>query len=312
MSNRGAPLTGQWWETNGLPPFEIHLRGNDVPLVRNPSLLLRADLDLGVTNAPPEQPVVGGTVKLRDSLFLADLRSLVPEETASPKQRPPYFSVEEQPWADWLLQLNVQGDGFLRVQTPLFRGKVSTSMKLEGTLKSPLALGEVKIDSGSVTFPFGSLDVKQGLISLTSENRYQPRLYITAGAQRLGYDINMEVTGTAEQPAVQFSSTPPLNSEQIILMLTAGQVPQGIGASTTARERAQGLALFVGKNLLSEFGFGTGGQDRLIVRSGERISESGHPTYEAEYKLTDTVSLVGQYDRFDQYNLNLKWKAYSK
>jgi translocation and assembly module TamB len=305
-------LDPQIWRTNGLPFFAVHVSGTNVPLARNPSILLRANLDLTATNSGTEIPVVSGSVKLRDSLFLADLQALVPERTASARKRPPYFSVEAEPWAQWRLKVNVTGDSFLRVQTPLFRGKVSTVLTLQGTLKDPLALGQVKIDPGStVTFPFSSLDVKQGFISLTSEDPYRPSLFVTAQARRFGYDVKMEATGPVDHPVVQFSSIPGLSSEEIVLMLTAGQIPRGVGTSATTQQRAQGLALFVGKNLLSDFGLG-GGQERLTIRSGEEISQSGRPTYDIEYKLTDRWSVIGEYDRFDQYNLNLKFKAYSK
>jgi len=95
-------------------------------------------------------------------------------------------------------------------------------------------------------------------------------------------------------------------------MLTAGQIPRGVGATASTQQRAQGLALFVGKNLLSDFGLGGGGQERLTVRSGEEITETGRPTYDIEYQLSRRWSIIGEYDRFDQYNLNLKFKAYSK
>jgi translocation and assembly module TamB len=305
-------INEQLWRTNGLPPFQVHVSGTNVPLARNPSILLRADLDLRATHSGKEVPVVSGKVKLRDSLFLANLQTLVPERTASVRRRPPYFSVEAEPWAQWRLQVNVQGDGFLRVQTPLFQGKVSTVMTLGGTMKDPLALGQVKMDSGSsITFPFSSLDVKQGFISLTSEDPYRPTLFVTAEARRFGYEVKMEATGPVDQPVVKFSSIPGLSSEEIVLMLTAGQVPRGLGVTATTQQRAQGLALFVGKNLLSDFGLG-GGQERLTVRSGQEISQSGRPTYDIEYKLNDRWSVIGEYDRFDQYDLNLKYKLYSK
>jgi translocation and assembly module TamB len=301
------------WRTNGLPLFQVHLSGTNIPLARNPTVLLRANLDLNATNSGTEIPVVYGSVRLRDSLFLADLQALVPERTASARRRPPYFSIEEDPWAQWRLRVNVTGDGFLRVQTPLFHGKVSTVMSLEGTLKDPIALGQVRIDSGStVTFPFSSLDVRQGIISLTSENLYQPHLFITAQSRRFGYDVKMEVTGPVDQPVVQFSSIPGLSSEEIVLMLTAGQVPRGAGTTASTTQRAQGLAVFVGKNLLSDFGFGGSGEDRLTFRSGEEVTETGRSTYNIEYRLTDRWSVIGEYDRFDQYNLNVKFRAYSK
>lgn len=303
----------QLWRTNGLPNFEVRVSGTNVPLARNPSILLRADLDLAATNSGVQVPVIYGKVKLRDSLFLADIQTLVPERTSSARKRPPYFSVEAEPWAHWRLRVNVAGDGFLRVQTPLFHGKVSTVMSLEGTLKDPVALGQVKIDPGSsITFPFSSLDVKQGFVSLTSEDPYRPNLFVTAQARRFGYDVKMEATGPVDQPVVQFSSVPGLSSEEIVLMLTAGQVPHGVGMTTTTQQRAQGLALFVGKNLLSDFGLGGGGQERLTIRSGEEITETGRPTYDIEYQLTPRWSVIGEYDRFDQYNLNVKYKIYSK
>jgi translocation and assembly module TamB len=309
----GMEVNEQLWRTNGLPTFQVHVSGTNVPLARNPSVLLRADVDLTATNSGAAIPVVSGKVKLRDSLFLADLQTLVPERTASARKRPPYFSVEAEPWAQWHLNVNVQGNSFLRVQTPLFHGTVSTVLTLEGTLKDPVALGQVKIDTGSsITFPFSSLDVKQGFILLTSEDPYRPNLFVTAEARRFGYDVKMEATGPVDRPVVQFSSIPGLSSEEIVLMLTTGQIPRGVGATATTQQRAQGLALFVGKNLLSDFGLGGGGQDRLTVRSGEEISESGRPTYDIEYKLTGRWSVIGEYDRFDQYNLNIKYKLYSK
>ena len=305
-------LSEQMWSKHGLPPFEIHLYGTNVPIVRKPSLMFRANLDLGVTNSAASAPEIAGSVKLRKSLYLADLQSLVPERTASPKQRPPYFSIPASPWAEWRLQLNVQGDSFLRVQTPLFQGDISATLKLQGTLKDPILLGEVRISSGTVTFPFGSLDVKQGFVSLSSDNPFHPQLFVTAGTQRYGYNVKLEITGPADAPVVQFSSSPPLSSEQIVLMLTTGQAPLGTGISSSTGQQASGLALFLGKNALSEFGLGPTGAERLTLRSGQQVSQSGHPTYEVDYRISKRWSIVGQYDQFDQYNINLKWTVYSK
>jgi translocation and assembly module TamB len=304
-------LGENFWRNKSLPPFQLYVSGTNVPLVRQANVLVRADLNVAITNYVATNAIVAGTVKLRDSFFLSNLKDLAPGKVAAPERRPPYFSIEAEPFANWRLALQVTGEKFLKVQSPLFRGVVSTTMQLEGTLKEPLALGEARINSGNVTFPFGSLAVQQGFVSLTSANPYHPQLFVNATAQRLGYDIKMEATGPADQPIVQFSSSPPLSSEDIVLMLTTGRSPQGI-ANAGTRQRAQGIAVFVGKNLLSEFGIGGGGEDRLTVRSGEQVTEAGKPTYEVEYKLTDEWSLVGEYDRFGDYNAGLKWRIYSK
>jgi translocation and assembly module TamB len=299
-------------EKGALPPFELHVRGKHLPLVRRPNLLLRADVDLALTNDPAATPLITGRVTLRDGLFLADVKSLVPDRAASPAQRPPYFSLAGGPWADWRLQVAVTGEGFMRVQTPLFRGRLSTILQLTHTLKEPVALGEVKIQTGTVTFPFGSLEVKHGFVSLTSDDPFRPRLDVQAGALRYGHEVKLDVSGPADSPLVQFSSVPPLSSEQILLMLSTGQMPYGMGPSSTASQRAQGLALFVGENFLTQLGMGGSDKEQLFMRSGEQISDSGRATYEVEYGLTRDLSVIGGYDRFDQYNLNLKWRVYSK
>jgi translocation and assembly module TamB len=301
----------KWPADGALPPFELSVRGTNVPLARRPELILRADLNVAVTNAEGHTPLVSGAIQLRQSYYLSDLKDLVPGQVAKPSRRPPYFSFEEDPFASWRLHLTVQGDEFLKIRSPLFRGDVSANLTLGGTLKEPIALGEVKIDSGTVSFPFASLQVNQGLVTLTSENPYRPQLFITASTKRIGYDIQMEVTGPADEPRVQFSSSPPLSPEQIILMVTAGEMPRETARLSTG-QRAQRLAMFVGKNVLSQLGVGGADEERLTIRSGEEITEQGKPTYDVEYKLSKKWSLVGQYDRFNEYNAGIKWRIYSK
>ena len=42
----------------------------------------------------------------------------------------------------------------MKLKTPVVDGKLSLDMKLEGTLGEPLLHGEVKVDEGSLRFPF--------------------------------------------------------------------------------------------------------------------------------------------------------------
>ena len=243
-------------------------------------------------------------------MLLSDLRVLIPGKVAQPRQRPPYFSIDVEPLASCKLDLRVNGDKFLKVRSPFFRGEASANLTMEGTLQAPAALGEVTVNSGLVQFPFASLEVTRGLVTLTSEDPYRPELYVTAGARALGYDVRMEVTGKADAPVIQFTSIPPLNSEQILLMLASGEMPNQ-SSSASAQQRAGRLALFLGKNLLSELGSGQGDMDRLTIRSGEYVSEQGKQTYSLEYRLNKDWSIVGEYDRFGAFNADLKWRVYS-
>ena len=83
--------------------------------------------------------------------------------------------------------------------------------------------------------------------------------------------------------------------------------------STTATASGPRLAMigaYLGRGLFQDLGFG--GEDRLEISAGERISRDGRETYEFEYKLGGRWSLLGEYDRFDSYNAGLKWRAYTE
>jgi translocation and assembly module TamB len=255
--------------------------------------------------------VLSGNARLRDSYFLHDLADLVPGKVTSPSRRPPYFSIDTPPLADWRLAVHITGERFLKVRSTLFSGEVSANLNLQGTLKEPLALGEVRIDSGHVRFPFATLKVQQGFVTLTSQDPYRPRLLVSAASKQYGYDIKLDVSGPADAPIMQFASTPPLSSEQILLMVTAGTLPHETRPLST-QQRAQNLAVFVGHDVLTKLGFGEDKEQRLTIRSGEEISEQGRPTYNVEYSLTDRWSLVGEYDRFNAFNAGFKWRVYSK
>lgn len=302
---------GQRNPESGLPVIDLTLDALNIPLARRPDLIVRADLDLAITGGTNAPPVVSGEVRLRDSVFLSDLASLIPGGVEQPQQRPPYFSIELEPLASFGLDLRVSGTEFLKVRTPFFRGDISANFRIEGTLQNPAALGEVTIASGVVQFPFANLRVTQGAVTLTSQDPYRPELFVTASARTLGYEVKMEVRGKADAPVLEFSSVPPLNSEQVLLMLTSGEVPRQTGAFSQ-KQRAGRLALFLGRNLLSEFTGGAGTADRLTVESGQDVSESGRQTYAMEYRLSDDWSIVGEYDRFGEFNVALKWRLYSR
>jgi len=293
-----------------LPPFHVNVVATNVALVRKPETVIRSDLDVALINSSTSAPVISGTVLLRDGFYLSDLESLVPGSVAQPERRPPYFSVEAQPLADWQLNLHVTGNEFLKVRTPFVRGTVSADFRLQGTLREPIATGEARMKSGSVEFPFGRLSVKQARAWLTPEQPFSPQIYMTAGSKRFGYDVTLEVTGTANEPLLQFSSVPSLTSEKVFLMLTAGELPRDEITFST-EQKAQRFAVFAGSQFLTSLGFGGGG-DRLTIRSGEEVSESGSATYDVEFKLTDRWSLVGQYDRFNEFNVSVKRRIFSR
>jgi translocation and assembly module TamB len=298
----------KWFEDRSWPPYQIRILGTNIPLTRRVEAIVRANVNMTLTNAPGKPVIVSGAVHLRNSFYLQDLTALVPDGVSTPRRRPPYFSIDRDPFADWRLDVAVIGQESLKVRTPLFKGEVSPNVHLRGTLKEPVATGDIRVKSGTIRLPFATLPVTQGFATLRSDNPYQPQLFVLATARVFGYDVKLEVTGPASNPVIQFSSTPPLNSEQILLMLMAGELPR-TDFSLTGQQRVERLALFFGRSVLSDLGF-LGEANRLTIRSDENLSEAGKTTYSVEYKLSDDWAVIGEYDRFNDVNFMLQWRIY--
>src|SRR5204863_10034342 len=133
--------------------------------------------------------VVSGEERLQDSFYLRDVRDVVPGKVASPSRRPPYFCLDDEPFADWRLSVHVAGEKAVRVRSTLFNGQITPNLRIQGTLREPIALGDLKVDNGLVRFPFADFQVQQGLVTLSSDNPFQPALLVSAGSRRFGYDV---------------------------------------------------------------------------------------------------------------------------
>jgi translocation and assembly module TamB len=293
----------------GEPLLDLTVKAERFPLVRKPGLLFRGDLDLTVKTDPRGRTRVGGEVVLRDSLFLVDIRPLITPRGGGggggAERRPPYFSVETPPLADWELGLRVGGVEFLRMRTPVFEGTGSARFDLAGTLREPRAVGEFWIERGNILFPFATFAVQEGAVRLRASDPYTPVLDFRAEGRRLGYDLRLELNGTADNPQLQLTSSPPLEADTVLLMVTAGVSPvEGRGASATQRLAAVGA--YLGRDVLRTLGLGSSEEERLVITSGENVSRQGRETYGFEFRLTPKWALTGEYDEFDAYNVGLQ------
>jgi hypothetical protein len=290
---------------------DLRLRGTALPLVRQVDFIARGDVDLRLT-IDASATRLGGSVLLLNSLFLKDFRDFLQPGTTGTANRPPYFRVETPPFAEWELDLRLTGERFLRVQSPLFSGLLSARLQLLGTLGDPYALGEINLDSGTVRFPFGSIVLDDGLVRLSPANPYNPLLAIHGHSRSFGYTIDMGVSGTLDSPVLSLQSNPPLTREQILLLLTAGMVPdQG---SMGADRVGQRLALYLGQGLANDFiaRIDAGWSQNLTIEPTGRVSDGGRETLRIEYRLSDDLSLFAENDVFDDYSAGLRWNVFRR
>lgn len=289
--------------------FAFAVKGDNLPILRQAGLLLRSDLDVVASKDRGSEASIKGEIVLKEGLFLMDTSALSGSGGGgqSAASRPPYFSVDVPPFADWGLEIAVKGDRFMRLQTPAATGVLSMDMELKGSLKEPLAIGRVEFENGSLVFPFASFDLTEGLIELRIDDPYTPVLSLIGEGRRFRYDIGIEVLGSAFDPRIRFTSSPPLSSEQILLMVMAGDVPDE-SFSYSASQRASKIGTYLSQGLLSSGG-GEGLGSRFSLVTGQNLSEQGKETLEMEFKLDDQFQLLGEYDEYDAWNAGLRWRA---
>lgn len=292
--------------------LDLRLQAKNVPLVRRPGLLVRTDLDLQAQTPERGPTRISGRVDLRDALVLADLAAILPGGPRGGSRPPPYFSIGAEPFSRWPLDVQIGGLRAVRVRTAVFNGVATPQFHLTGTLGDPRAIGQLSVDSGQVLFPFARFAVQQGTVRITAADPTQLQLAVNATAKRMGYELRLEAGGTTAAPTLAFSSNPPLESADILLLVTTGQPPKNeslAGTGPTNQQRLTRLGTFLGSGIFQNFG---GTEDRLELSSGEQISESGRETYRAEYRLTKKFSLTGEYDQYDDYNAGLSYRIYTK
>ena len=290
-----------------LPRFDLRLAGEEIPLVRDTGMIIRSDLDITLKNDGTASPIVGGEVNLRRSFFRSELDLLAFNDVSVPAMKPPFFSIADPPLNEWRFDLRIRGDRFMIVRSPIFKGVVSANLQLQGDFEEPQLLGDIVIPQGTLTFPFANLYITRAMITATTANPNDPRLLASAISRISDYSITMNASGSLSDPVITFSSSPPLTSKEILLLISAGKMPARTDDLSTS-DRMGKLAVFLGKDLINKFGTGEPTEDRWVVRSGERTSTAGKPTYYIEYLVTDDWSLVGEYDEYDAVNAGVKWR----
>ncbi len=292
------------------PLFDLNFSSKEFPLIRDDGLILSGDIDMNLVSTDKGQPQIQGELILKKGLALVE-PDLLASSTKTVSTRPPYFAVEQEPFNDWGLDIDIHGEQFLRVSNSFFQGTLSAEFVLEGNLGAPILIGKAETYGGQVFFPASSLKLKAGRGFITRDRPSDLQIEAVAEGRLFGYDINLDVRGTADNPELVITSNPALTQVQALLLLTTGATPDGGGS--LAQQSATSLGVFIGKGLFKKL---TGGNSdsasKLNLEIGQEISLQGKKTIDASYQLSEDLQIEGEYDKRDEFNANLKWTIFKR
>jgi autotransporter translocation and assembly factor TamB len=281
--------------------IDLRVRGNQLPLLRNDSMIVRADGDLRLTGEIP-QAAVTGNVAIVNSLFYRDIEILpigAPFATASAASLPridaPVAAGSRlpMPLRDWSLDVRVvTGNPFL-IRGNFAEGSVTANVRLGGTLGKPAPDGEVTIHDLKAALPFSTLNVRQGSLRFTPASGFDPLVEIRATSDPRPYRVNGYVHGRASDPQLVLTSSPPLPENEIMTLLATGTTTSGLENPSAASARA--LQLFAEE--LRRGRFAVGRQLRPLLGLLDRVdfTLAEADPYTDESFSTATLSLTDRW-----------------
>ncbi|MEM7234370.1 MAG: translocation/assembly module TamB domain-containing protein, partial [Planctomycetota bacterium] len=297
--------------------FHFGLRGQRALLVRKPELRVRGDLDLD-WSGQWERSRLSGTVKLGRSYYLRDV-AIVSGGADLPLD---WFRLEHAPLSQARLDIRVRADRSLQIKNNLVDTKASVDLRIRGTGREPLITGTISCDSGTVSVGNNRLDIRSAIIEITERDPFHPQLQVLLGA-RLGiYDVTVTVTGPSDAPEVVLASTPPLDNDRLLVLVTTGYTPEQIDERGIGRVAALEAAKYLGSSLLSYLYRDSDRSkgsflDDLSIETETRRYSNQSDLFRVEYRvrqniffedLRDEVFVQGERDFYGDYNVNLGWR----
>jgi len=311
----GLEITPPWTSREmRIETVDLRLKGEKALLVRQPELRARGDLDLR-WHGPWERSTVEGQIEITRVYYLQDVKF------ASVRPSLPFdlFRVEAPPFRDAVLDVRVLSDRNIVVLNNLINTRASAALHLGGTGMEPLLTGRVSTDNGKVRVGNTKISIRSGIVEFREKDLYNPELQILLGDRMSGYDVTVTVVGDLENPELILDSSPSLERDRLLVLVTTGYTPQRIDETGAERVAAIEAAKYIGSSVAAYIFRGSDPTeasifDRFTVHT-EGASESyQEDLFRLEVRVIDEVWPDGQIfvqserDFYGDYNFNLGWR----
>jgi translocation and assembly module TamB len=322
--------------------FLINLHGNNVtvPFPENFRSTLDADIEL---KGSAREQLITGVVNLRRAEYtqdieLADLINFRRQE-----------SIEEGPEIELarsalFSDLRVEGRNALVVRNNLADLVGSVSLQLNGPVTDPVISGRITATSGTLNFRNDRYEITRALMDLPSSRNADPLINIQGESQIRGYRVIVSFTGPLSQPQAVVRSEPALPQEDVVSLITTGQLASGDTSSSVLSQSGLGTATSLLTDALINapaqratsklfgltrfeinpvIGGRSGSTPAARLTVGKRISKELTVTYSTnvtsdpnqilafEYRVSDRLSFTARYEQASTQSLSARNNNFS-
>ena len=175
-------------------------------------------------NGTSEASTLSGTVTLNRAAISAgvDLARLL-AEASKPSPAPPN---PNEYLRGMRFDVRLESAPLFELETSLTRNvQTEVDLRLHGTPLVPALLGTIAVNTGEVQIFGNRYTVNRGDIRFLNPIKIEPVFDLDLETRTRGITVNVTVSGTPERLAVNYSSDPPLQSNEIIALLAVGRDP---------------------------------------------------------------------------------------
>jgi translocation and assembly module TamB len=212
-------------------PIDIHLTMKDAQLARSDNLGATVTGDLTVVNNKANGALISGDLTLPNVRYeiIRQGAAQVVELTGVRRKGEPLpdpakikEAAEEGVPSIWKLNLGLHAQNQLYISGMGLESEWSADLRVRGTTATPALVGQAELIRGTYSFSGQRFDVTRGLITFTGARPPNPRIDLVASADIKDVTVDINVSGTALNPQIAFTSNPGLPQDEIMARILFG------------------------------------------------------------------------------------------
>lgn len=332
----GAQISGF-----SISQFLLNIRGHNVTLSYPQDFRSTVDADLELRGNQQIQ-FIRGNVQVHRTEYNKDidLAELINQRPQTSIEEGGEFKFAQTAVFD---KLRVEGRNALVVHNNLGDVVASVSLLLNGPVKDPVIEGRVTATRGTLNFRNNPYEITRGLIYFPARLGADPVLNIEGQAVIRGYRVTALIEGPLSHPTTNVSSEPSLPQADVVSLILTGTLSStetstsvlaqsGLGTAAslltdalinTPISKASNKLFGLSRLEISPVIAGTGSTPTARLTAARRISKDLVVTYSTniasdpnqvlavEYRLSDRLSFVAEYEQGSARNLATRNNNYS-
>ena len=207
-------------------PVDLKITAKDAQPIANNIVTANLDADIKVTGTAREQLEVDGTVRINRANV--EIPSGLPPNVAVLDVRRPGKAPPPPSETPLIVKLNLTVDAPRQI---LVKGRgldaeLGGELRIRGTTDSPTVGGSFELQRGFFTLASTKLTFSSGTVTFSGaglKNKIDPILDFTAATQVADVTATVRITGPADSPKIELSSSPDLPQDEILARLLFGQ-----------------------------------------------------------------------------------------